>query len=59
MKDVTECRYQMRYWLEASKDAKIRGDVVNEQHAIQMFRQRRDELLATWSSPAERGTQCG
>ncbi|WP_375104094.1 hypothetical protein ACDZ28_04190 [Paenibacillus sp. RS8] len=59
MKDLRECRYQMRYWLEASKDAKMRGDETNEQHAIQMFRQRRDELLATWSSPAERGAQCG
>lgn len=59
MKDARECRYQMRYWLEASKDAKIRGDETNEEHAIKMFRQNRDELLAAWSSPAEREALCG
>lgn len=59
MKDPRECRYQMRYWLEAGKDAKLRGDEVNEQYAIRMFRQHRDELLGIWSSPAETAAQCG
>lgn len=59
MKDDKECRYQMRYWLEASKDARLRGDQTNEQHAIQMFRQHRDDLLTIWSSPAELAEQCG
>lgn len=59
MKTVSDCRYQMRFWLEASKDAKLRGDEANEQHAIRMFRQNRDELLTIWSSPAEMAAQCG
>lgn len=59
MIDARECRYQMRFWLEASKDARLRGDDENEHHAIQMFRQNRDELLAIWSSPAESAAQCG
>lgn len=59
MKANQECRYQMRYWLEVSKDAKMRGDEVNEQHAIKMFRHYRDNLLSSWSSPAERAAQCG
>lgn len=59
MKDLKECRYQMRCWLEASKDAKLRGDEINEEHAIEMFRLYRDELLAAWSSPAERAALCG
>lgn len=25
MEGVKECRYQMRFWLEASKDARMRG----------------------------------
>lgn len=59
MKDAKEYRYQMRFWLEASKDARLRGDEANERHAIQMFRQNRDELLSIWSSPAEEAAQCG
>ncbi|WP_438498062.1 hypothetical protein [Paenibacillus sp. IHBB 3054] len=59
MKDAKECRYQMRCWLEASKDARMRGDETNEQHAIRMFREYRDELLAIWSSPGEVALQCG
>jgi hypothetical protein len=59
MKDAREYRYQMRFWLEASKDARLRGDEANERHAIQMFRQNRDELLSIWSSPAEEAAQCG
>ncbi|MEK5419415.1 hypothetical protein [Paenibacillus sp. FSL L8-0708] len=59
MKEIKDCRYQMRYWLEASKDARMRGDVINEQHALKMFRQYRDKLLAAWSSPAEREALCG
>ncbi|WP_221800110.1 hypothetical protein [Paenibacillus typhae] len=59
MRTARECRYQMRFWLEASKDAKLRGDEANEQHAIQMFRQHRDELLTIWSSPAEIAANCG
>ena len=59
MKDAKEYRYQMRFWLEASKDARLRGDEANERYAIQMFRQNRDELLSIWSSPAEEAAQCG
>lgn len=59
MKSAQECRYQMRFWLEASKDARMRGDEANEQYAIQMFRQNRDELLTIWSSTEERAAQCG
>ncbi|MEK4519987.1 hypothetical protein NSS64_32410 [Paenibacillus sp. FSL H8-0122] len=59
MEGVKECRYQMRFWLEASKDARMRGDEINEQHAIQMFRWHRDDLLTIWSSSVESAAQCG
>lgn len=59
MKDARECRYQMRFWLEASKDAKMRGDRVNEQHAIEKFRENRDALLAIWASESTAIRHCG
>ncbi|OME59460.1 MULTISPECIES: hypothetical protein [Paenibacillus] len=59
MEEIKDFRYQMRYWLEASKDARMRGDEANEEHAIKMFRQNRDELLSAWSSPAEKEVLCG
>ncbi|WP_342547676.1 hypothetical protein NST69_27705 [Paenibacillus sp. FSL P2-0089] len=59
MEGVKECRYQMRFWLEASKDARMRGDEINEQHAIQMFRRHRDDLLTIWSGSVESAAQCG
>ena len=48
MKTAIECRREMRFWLEASKDAKIRQDKVNEEYAIRQFRASRDELLSIW-----------
>lgn len=51
-------RYEMRFWLEASKDAKMRGDEVNEKHAILKFREYRDELLDLWRAKAKRFSQC-